>query len=424
VKGSAAITASEPPAVSFRGNVVLDARGPGSWERVGGIFLVARALFHLGKMGFRKTSLLYPPGRDPEMLVPWAKDLEVDNIEARPDFQWQQLGPALQGDRILFLDAAHLFDPRILYALAEMPGTALAFIQPSDRDAGIIRAGILTDEDVRLWAEEGGSALALNATPLFSGDIELFCPRTRGPRFPYFMEVGSPSEARFATRLLIRNQQKQVMDLPAQYLDPPLENALTYLLCNTPVTPNMVTFCCLAVAVMVGWLFWHGHFVAGALGTLLVEILDGVDGKLAWTKLRFSRLGAYEDIFDYLYENFWYVALGVGLTASVGGPLPAFLAALLVLADTSDNVFYSLAGKWYGKSIDLFTPFDGAFRRIAGRRNIYGIIFIFGFSLGHPLPTFAVAAVWGAVTAGLHGWRLIQYGNSGGKDLRQIQRTE
>lgn len=398
---------------------VLDARRAGAWERVGGVPLVGRALFHLREMGLENILLLFPPGRDPKTLAHWVAGLEVEYLEATARFNYPDFGPAEETDRFLYLDAAHLVDPRILRTLAVMPPPALAFIRPSDPEAGLIRAGLLNGRDLRTLPEEDGLALAGRAGTLFPEDIEPFCPRTRGPRTPYFLEVDDASGARFATWLLIRSQQKQIMDLPAQYLDPPVENVLVYFLCRTPVTPNMVTSLCLMVALGVGWLFWNGHFLFGALGTLAVEILDGVDGKLAWTRLRFSRLGAHEDVLDYLCENGWYAALGVGLSATSAGPLPCLLATLLILADTADNVFYTLAGRWYGKSIDLFSPIDAAFRRIAARRNIYGIMFIVGFSLGYPLPTFAAATAWGTVTAGIHGWRLIQYGKSGGKALGQ-----
>jgi phosphatidylglycerophosphate synthase len=233
------------------------------------------------------------------------------------------------------------------------------------------------------------------------------------------MEVSSQKEARKATSLLIRTQQKQVMDLPAQFIDPPFENMLTRLLCNTPVTPNMVTFAGVAVGALVAWLFWHGCFLPGAICMFIVEVLDGVDGKLARTKLHFTNLGHYEDLIDYFNETSWYVALGVGLGHTALTPSPAFLASLLICSDTSDNILYTLASKWYGRSIDLFSCFDRAFRRIAGRRNIYGAMFIVGFSLGYPLYTFAIAAVWAGVTAAIHGCRVFQFGRGAKRRLSQ-----
>ncbi len=90
--------------------------------------------------------------------------------------------------------------------------------------------------------------------------------------------------------------------------------------------------------------------------------------------------------------------------------MPVLIGAMLIVSDTADNVFYTLAGKWHGKSIDLFSSFDAAFRRIAGRRNIYGMLFIIGFCLGYPLETFALASGWAFLTAVIHGFRLFQHG--------------
>jgi hypothetical protein len=92
---------------------------------------------------------------------------------------------------------------------------------------------------------------------------------------------------------------------------------------------------------------------------------------------------------------------------------------LLILSDTTDNILYTLADKWFGKTIDLFSPFDSGFRRIAGRRNVYAFIFIIGFSIGYPFETFSFVAVWAALTASTHGIRLIQYGRMVKRMVRQ-----
>jgi phosphatidylglycerophosphate synthase len=202
------------------------------------------------------------------------------------------------------------------------------------------------------------------------------------------------------------------MDLPARYIHPPFENALTSLLLKTPISPDGVTAIVALVAFLVTWLFWHAYFLSGAFLSLVVDILDGVDGKLARTKLQFSWLGKHEDIIDYFYENSWYVALGVGLNTLTGSNLPLLCAALLVISDTADNIFYTLAGKWYGRSIDLFSRFDGSFRLIAGRRNIYGSLFIIGFSLGYVFQTFVIVTLWALITATIHGFRLRRYGEN------------
>ncbi len=388
---------------------ILNACHPAAWEQVGGVPLSGRALFHLGGLHIRKVVVLLSVEKFPVELKRWNRNLEVQGLTAREDLPKTILSIANHEPSLLYIDASHLIDARLLKVLASASETTVAYIDPEDRNKRMIRAGFLKGEDLHLWAEQGEAALICRAKSLFPCDIDPFSPEIRGPSVPHFMEVRSREEAREATRVLIRSQQKQAMDLPAQFLDPYFENLLTRVLCETRITPNLVTLVGAGIAVTVAWLFWHGYFVVGAVCTFLVEILDGVDGKLARTKLQFSRLGRYENLIDYFYENSWYVALAVGLHTEIPSPLPAMIAALLVLSDTADNILYTLAGRWYGKSIDLFGPFDRAFRRIAGRRNIYGILFIIGFSLGHPLQTFAAAAAWAFLTASIHGVRLVQY---------------
>ncbi|MGV8074725.1 MAG: CDP-alcohol phosphatidyltransferase family protein [Syntrophobacteraceae bacterium] len=394
---------------------VLNASNGAAWRSVGGIPLVARHLCDMRKLGLEETIIISNENGAGERLKKWQGNLKLRVLQVKEETGSEHVPRLLLSlpdlePSFLFIDCVHLIDPRILQRLANSRSLTLAYMHSGDASSGKIRAGIFGRTDLQLLAEKGASALGEHANRLVPDDIDPFLPQIRGPLRPYFLEVTTPSEADDATRMLIRCQQKFVMDLPAQYIDPFFENALTYRLCNTPVTPNMVTLFGAFVAIIVAWLFWHGYFVAGAFLTFAVEILDGTDGKLARTKLYYSKLGDHEDVLDYFCETSWYVSLGVGISSAVGGTLPYYLAALLVVSDTIDNVLYTFAGKWHGKSIDLFSPFDASFRRIAGRRNIYGFMFMAGFSMGLILETFAVVAVWAAITAGIHWVRLYRFG--------------
>jgi phosphatidylglycerophosphate synthase len=389
---------------------VLNACHPGAWRKVGGIPLVARALFHLDQFGIKRVALLLKTERIPEDLKPWQKNLRIEPLRVAEDIPSALLALKDPGPSLVYIDAAHLIDPRLIRALVVASEPTLAYIDSSDREKETMRAGFLRREDLQIWLKHGKGDLICQVRSLLPEDIDPFSPEIRGPLVPYFVEVHSRDDARKATSILIRSQQKQVMDLPAQFIDPPFENMLTRLLCNTPVTPNMVTFFGVGAGALVAWLFWHGHFWAGALTMFLVEILDGVDGKLARTKLHYTKLGQYEDLIDYFNETSWYLALGMGLCGTGLNPSPALLAGLLICSDTADNIVYTLANKWYGKTIDLFSPFDRAFRRIAGRRNIYGFMFIIGFSFGYPFQTFAIVSLWAALTASIHSFRLFRYG--------------
>jgi 1L-myo-inositol 1-phosphate cytidylyltransferase / CDP-L-myo-inositol myo-inositolphosphotransferase len=388
---------------------ILNACNSGAWKRVGGIPLVARLLFHLNALGLKRVVLLGDSDHPPQSLEKWRGGIQIEYQQVKKSLPGALLSTLHISEHFIYIDAVHLVDPRLLQALLFASDTTICHMDAADRKKPIIRAGLLSKEDLLVWSDQGIPALIGTAVPLLPERIAPYCPEMRGPATPYFLEVSTERDAVEATHLLIRHQQKQVMDLPSQYLHPPFENALTFLLLKTPVSPDGVTLMVAILGLLIAWLFWHGYFIPGALLTFLVDILDGVDGKLARTKLQFSWLGKHEDIIDYFYENSWYVALGAGLSTLTGGYLPLLFAALLVLADTADNVFYTLAGKWYGKSIDLFSRFDRNFRRIAGRRCVYGALFIIGFSLGYPFPTFVITTLWALVTATIHGIRLRHY---------------
>ncbi len=390
--------------------IVIDARAASSWEKVGGVPAVGRIVFHLNALGAQSAVVLTRDGQTTASVRRWQGTIVLQAVPQQDGAKDALLSVVRRDRRLFYIDAAHLFDPRLLAWFFTATETSLLFRDFDGINGRYISAAFISARDVGLWLDGAAEELIGNARRLIPEDIDAFQPDIRGELKPYLLPVDSRADARKATWLLIRSQQKKVMDLPAQYIDPFFENRLTRLLIGTPVTPNMVTFLCAFVAAGVAWFFWNGFLVAGAWGTFIVEVLDGVDGQLARTKLMFTKLGHYEDVIDYFYENSWYCALAVGLGATSIDTLPALLACLLVVSDTSDNIFYNASGRWYGKSIDLFSPFDAAFRRVAGRRNIYGLMFIIGFTVGYPLYAFATAALWSAVTAFVHGIRLYSYG--------------
>ncbi len=389
----------------------INAGRPGAWESVGGIPLVIRTLYHLRALGLKEGYLLVDGEKDLGGFERWVGGLRLWPIIVEKDI-WAAMGPFSHlAENFLYVDAAHLFDPRIFEHLLRAPISVVACISPSDRKSSTVRAGFFKRADFQRLCKQGPGGIAGSVDALYPEMIDPFNADIRGPQPPYFMEVHSKEQARHATRVLIASQQKQVMDLPAEFIDPPFENFLTLLLLNTPVTPNMVTLFGIFAAGTAAWLFYHGFYLSGAFCAFALQILDGVDGKLARTKLYFTRIGEQESLIDYFCENSLYAALGAGLSPmGIGPPL---LAGLLILSDTADNVFYTLAQKWFGKSIDLFSPFDARFRRIAGRRNIYIFMFIIGFSLGFPVHTLGIAAAWAALTAAAHGMRLYQHRRQG-----------
>ncbi len=374
---------------------VINASERGAWEKVGGIPLLIRNLFYLKDTAHSFLILLSKEGSPEdikEYKVTW-RYTKGDPVSAIADLK----------EDFIYLDSSYLFDPRIIKKISLQKPNVI-FLYEKER----IILGKLNRTGLDIWLKEGEDKLIATSRHISFDDIERYCEELRGNIEPYVIRIKDREDAKNATFFLIKNMQKKVMDLPAEYIDPFFENLLTYLLCNSPITPNMVTFFGLAVAILIALLFLSGHLLIGAFCTYIVEVLDGVDGKLARTKLQFSKLGKYECLIDYFYENLWYLSIGICLKRFFHFEPALFFSFILILSDTVDNIVYTLSDLLLKKNLDLLSPFDMAFRKIAGRRNIYCFMFMIGFSLGYYTQTFIAASFWGFITALIHSIRLFQ----------------
>jgi len=112
------------------------------------------------------------------------------------------------------------------------------------------------------------------------------------------------------------NRPLAALDLPALLLHPVFENPLVFWLCNTRITPNQVTLFTALLGALIATLFFHGWLRLGILLTYAVAVLDGVDGKLARTKLQTSRVGEFEHVVDFFVEHAWYLTITIFLVTS------------------------------------------------------------------------------------------------------------
>src|SRR5690606_1225293 len=135
---------------------------------------------------------------------------------------------------------------------------------------------------VRLAVQQGAGRLALT-------DIETYAPNRRRVVPLLWRAPANRAEADRATRELQRSAQKGCLDWPARYLHPPVEDAIVRLLLPTRITPNIVTVVTGLVGFAGVFAFAGGWLWAGLVLMLLNGPLDGVDGKLARTRLEFSR---------------------------------------------------------------------------------------------------------------------------------------
>jgi phosphatidylglycerophosphate synthase len=228
--------------------------------------------------------------------------------------------------------------------------------------------------------------------------------RRREVPFVWELVATAEDEAR-ATHALLASAQKGCLDWPARFLHPPVENALTRLLLDTRVTPNMVTVAtgvigaAAAVAFATGWL-WTGLLLA-----LLIGPLDGVDGKLARTRVEYSRWGDLEHVLDKVVEYLWYLCLAGWFAVGEGreGAWPiAALIILFALAEAAQGEFYR---RFTGNQLDDAGPLERRFRVFAGRRNTFFWTLVPFGALALWYPGFVALAAYAVVTFFVAQWR-------------------
>ena len=134
-----------------------------------------------------------------------------------------------------------------------------------------------------------------------------------------------------------------------------------------------------------------------------MNVLDGVDGKLARVKLLASRFGDRLDhILDVLFEFSWYLGLGWGLSGGDPSGTPFLLGVGLMGVMLGSRAMSGVYKRISGRQIHDHRAFDRGFRLVAGRRNIYIVILVAGALLGNLSATFLFCFAWSVVTLGVY----------------------
>jgi len=174
------------------------------------------------------------------------------------------------------------------------------------------------------------------------------------------------------------------------------------------ITPNQLTVIVNVLAYTATALFFLGHLLPASILTFVVGIADGLDGKLARVKLKSSNLGALEHSFDLLFEFSWFIALSWFLcTTQTAAPL--ILCMFIILFIAFYRHIYDQFRRTMGKSLDDAGNLERAFRRVAGRRNLYNIEILAGILLEVPLYSLILVLLHSAITAAVYSARAIKH---------------
>jgi CDP-L-myo-inositol myo-inositolphosphotransferase len=223
----------------------------------------------------------------------------------------------------------------------------------------------------------------------------------------WWVDVDTKDDFHRAKRLIVENSQKKrgPSDFIAHYFNRPIENAILYYISEWRfITPNRLTIATNILAWFVTYLFFSGYLGLGALLTFAVGIVDGLDGKLARIRGCPTKLGLMEHPCDMLYEFSWLIALALFLSQSEG-LLPIILATFSITFIAFYRFCYDQFSRATGVSLDVYGRFERAFRRIAGRRNIYNVYILLGVLLGAPLYSLIGIMAHSALTATVYAFR-------------------
>jgi len=128
--------------------------------------------------------------------------------------------------------------------------------------------------------------------------------------------VTSHNSAKAAERWLVAHSGKPLDGIYSRF-NRWLCRPFVRVLAHTPVTPNMVTFAGLLVAIVSAYSFAQGNYLASLVGALLFflsGLLDEVDGMLARVRFSDSAFGTW---FEGSVDNLTYLLLFVGITVGL-----------------------------------------------------------------------------------------------------------
>jgi phosphatidylglycerophosphate synthase len=132
--------------------------------------------------------------------------------------------------------------------------------------------------------------------------------------------------------------------------------------------------------------------------------MDGLDGKLARIHQRQTKLGRMEHAFDLLFEFSWLAALAFFLSRTEG-TLPLQLCTLSIMFIAFYRFCYDQFSRTMKISLDIYGRFERAFRRIAGRRNLYNLHILLGVLFNVPLYALYTILAHSAITAVVYAYR-------------------
>jgi len=410
---------------SSRPQLIILADAPEAFCVLFGISLLERLLRVVQRLGFREAIILSSSAEEvaAHLAKPsWARADVALNFRSRDAHALQVSDVALGGGFVLVVSAGFYYDARLLKALTEQTATTLLIdsAPPPESvvlwkgEGGVFRAAALLEGDWLSRQDHSAGLMDQLSSDAATGRIAA-CDAARQPTYvtalrkhvrPVFFPAPAANLVGVAERFPRDVAQNGVLDFPG-FLDSPIEDWIVARLCRTSITPNQVTFVTMLIGLIVTGLFATGHLWWGVALAYTIEVLDGVDGKLARTKVETTAAGEWEHVIDYCIELSWWTALAYHFHAE-NLRFAYWLLLLLVGSDLIDRLAKRAVKKKVGRNLDDVSNFDRFVRCIGGRRNINIWILIAALALGNAADGFILFCWWGAASAAAHVIRALQ----------------
>ncbi len=410
---------------SSRPQLVILADAPGALGMLFGISLLERLLRVVQRLGFREAIILSNTVESIEAHLAkpsWARAEVALSFRSRNAGAVRVSDVATGAGRVLVVSAGFYYDARLLKAMVEQTATTLLIdsAPPPESvvlwkgEGGDFRATALLEAEWLSRQDHSTGLMDQLSSDAATGRIEV-CDAALQPTYvtalrknvrPVFFPAPGPDLIAAAERFPRDVAQNGVLDFPG-FCDSPIEDWIVARLCRTSITPNQVTLVTMLIGLVVTALFATGHLWWGVALAYTIEVLDGVDGKLARTKVETTAVGDWEHVTDYCIELSWWVALAFHFRSE--NLQPAYwLLLLLVGSDVVDRLAKRAVKQKVGRNLDDVSNFDRFVRCIGGRRNINIWILIAALALGGPADGFVLICWWGAATAAAHVVRALQ----------------
>ena len=410
---------------SPRPQLLILADAPDAFVELFGISMLERLLRIAQRLGFREALVL---SKTPDVIAAHLAKPSWARAELALNFRRRETDPVLIRDvapgaeHILLVSAGFYYDARLLRVLSERGATTLLVdsVPPPEslplwksKGADFRGAALLTrdwlgqrDYDVSLLDQLSSDAGAKRIQVCDAAKEPTYVTALRKHVRPVFFPAPTPQLVPLAEKFPRDVAQNGVLDFPG-FFDSPIEDRIVKRLCRSSIRPNQVTFVTMLVGLAVTALFATGRLWWGVALAYVIEVLDGVDGKLARIRVETTAAGEWEHEVDYAIELSWWTALAFHFYAA-GLRNAYWLLGLYFVSDLFDRLAKRAVKKKVGRNLDDVSNFDRFVRCIGARRNINIWILIAALALGDARHGFILVCWWMAATAGVHLLRAFQ----------------